>query len=178
MVSNKLGFDPSLLFTGIIFSDENCLDNYISSIQTHFCLSVMHRSPIFDFTHTSYYEDEMGTPLKRVFLSFSPLVEPEKAFQFKLKALEVEELFASNNKRKINIDPGILSLHNIILFSTKNFSHRIACGDGIYSEVTCLLGPKGISSLPWTYPDFMQKQIESFFLDMRRTYHNKLRSLA
>ena len=89
--------------------------------------------------------------------------------------MQLENCYKKNNKRQFNLDPGILTLHNIILYSTKNFSHRIACKQGIYAEVTCLLKKNKVTELPWTYPDFKQESNQHFFLTVRKSYHKELR---
>jgi hypothetical protein len=41
------------------------------------------RSPLFTFHFTDYYEKQMGTNLKRMFLSFQRLIEPARLSEIK-----------------------------------------------------------------------------------------------
>ena len=110
-------FENACLFTGLIFQPAISLAEIIQSIEGHFKQSIALKSDIFSFDHSNYYEPEMGPGLKRVFLSFQTPVTPDKAFHYKLLAMDLERRYTHNSLRQINIDPGILNLHNVILFS-------------------------------------------------------------
>ena len=71
--------------------------------------------------------------------------------------------------RKVNLDPGILSLANLVLASTKDFSHRIYLKDGIFSEVTLVYEKKRFKALPWTYPDYTEPEVIDFLNRARET---------
>ena len=146
---------PVKLFTGIIFKPSVNLENILSELSTLYGPVDSH-STVFDFEHTSYYTEEMGYPLKKCFCSFKNLVNPEHAFQSKLASVKLEASFAVNHHRTVNIDPGILSYHNVILFSTKPYAHRILLQQKIYADLTLLYKNKSFEFLPWTYPDFMK----------------------
>ena len=178
MKRSKPSFTPTQLFTGIIYSNTISLSLILDLVSTTFNNRIMLCSLPQPFDHSSYYNDEIGPNLTRVFIGFEIPVQPELGFKYKLKAVELENRYKNNNKRIFNIDPGILSLHNVILYSTKNFSHRIACQDGVYAEVTCLFQQKQLIPLDWTYPDFRQQAHQRFFLHLRSMYHHYLRSNA
>ena len=167
-------FTPVQLFTGVIYQNQSLFNDICSYLEKNFKMTIESISDVFMFDHSSYYNSEMGDSLKRVFISFDRIVSPDIAYNFKIKSNEIESNFINQTKRQCNIDPGILSLHNIVLFSTKNFSHRIACGQGIYSELTLLYHGQKFKSLEWTYPDFKQLKIQDFFKSLRSNYQNKL----
>ena len=54
----------------------------------------------------------------------------------------------------MNIDPGYLTLFQLVLASAKPFSHRIYLDRGIWAEVTLLFRDGTFETLPWTYPDY------------------------
>ncbi len=85
----------------------------------------------FDFTFTDYYVPEMGSGIKRFFYSFVNLVNPDQLPGIKIRTNELEERFAADGNRKINLDPGLLSLSSLILATTKNNVHRIPLPKGI-----------------------------------------------
>jgi hypothetical protein len=68
----------------------------------------------------------------------------------------------------VNIDPGIITLNNLQLLTTKNFAHRIYLGEGIYCELTMLFSKSGVRYLEWTYPDYKTKEAEEFFIESRK----------
>jgi len=128
------------------------------------------RSPIMDFTHTEYYNDEMGCGLKRVILSFDKPVRTESAYKTKLRTNALEKRFASNGKRRVNIDPGYLDMSKLVLFSTKDYTHRISMPRGIFAEVTLFYQDKCYNPWPWTYPDYRTKEYRDIFESIRNIY--------
>lgn len=106
--------------------------------------------------HTAYYESEMGPHLRRLFVSFAHPIFPGDLVHAKLECNAMEERLSGGPKRRVNIDPGTLSLSNLILASTKNHAHRIYLSDGIYGEVTLIYREGAYRTLPWTYPDYAE----------------------
>lgn len=129
------------------------------------------RSPIFDFNYTDYYEAEMGPGLKRKFLSFKDRIDPGKLAEIKLQTNELEarwlkkESFAS---RPVNLDPGYITRSKLVLASTKNYSHRIYIGKGIYAEIALIFRNKRFVPLETTYPDYRSKGYIEFFTNVRQ----------
>ncbi|RAP30309.1 hypothetical protein DID78_02490 [Candidatus Marinamargulisbacteria bacterium SCGC AG-343-D04] len=174
-MTHKSTFTPALLFTGIIVSNSISLNEIYPILESHFNNTIGQISKTFPFSHSNYYESEMGPDLQRVFLSFKTPICPSTGYRYKLLAHDIESRYCDGASRRINIDPGILSLHNLILFSTKNYAHRIACQDGIFAELTCKFSSKTMIPLEWTYPDFKLPAIEDFFLSIRQDYHHHLK---
>ena len=52
--------------------------------------------------------------------------------------MQVSLLLAKAGRWSQNLDPGMLSLHNLVLASTKGFAHRIYMREGIYAELALL----------------------------------------
>jgi hypothetical protein len=76
-------------------------------------------------------------------------------------------------KRTLNLDPGYLSLAKVVLASTKDYSHRLYLGRGIYGEVTLFFKDKSYNPYPWTYPDYRTPEYINFFNQMRKICYNK-----
>ena len=130
-------------------------------------------SPLFSFDFTDYYEKQMGKDLKRKFLSFGELIEPERLGTIKLETNRLEEEIQEEfhaQHRTVNIDPGYLTLASLIMATAKNFAHRVPLKNGIYAHLEFLFGRDEIRSLDWTYPDFKNKGYQEFFLEVRRIY--------
>ncbi len=45
----------------------------------------------------------------------------------KIETNNIEDSYAKDKNRIVNIDPGYITPANVILASTKDFSHRIFC---------------------------------------------------
>lgn len=130
--------------------------------------------PILVYSHSfypmaKYYSSEMGKEdrLKRLFFVSLRPVERDILLTAKKKALIWEEVWKDEGARQVNIDPGILTLENVVLSTAKPYSHRIYLADGIYAEL-CLIFKEGcFRPLPWSYPDYSHQQVVDFFHFMR-----------
>ena len=95
-----------------------------------------YESDLLPFDHTSYYAAEFGEGLMRKIVAFAELVDPGRLAEVKRLANDLEMGWAREGKRRINLDPGYVSLAKLVLATTKNHSHRIYLGQGLYAEVT------------------------------------------
>lgn len=132
------------------------------------------KSEIFDFNYTDYYQKEMGRGLKKIFISFEKLIEPELLPDIKILTNQIESHHLKDNKRQVNIDPGYLTHAKLVLASTKDFTHRIYIGKGIYAEVTLYYQDKYYRSWQWTYPDYKSEISLSFFQKVRSAYDKNI----
>lgn len=128
-----------------------------------------------DFNFTSYYDDEMGQGIRRWFYSFTTLIDPSKLPAIKALTNKIEECWAVDGERKVNLDPGLLDLNRLILATTKNVGHRIPLQDGIYGEVTLIFMKKDFHPLPWTYPDYQSPEYIKILKEIRGLYKVKLK---
>ncbi|KPJ61272.1 MAG: hypothetical protein AMJ46_03010 [Latescibacteria bacterium DG_63] len=135
-------------------------------------------SPTFWFTHSDYYRDEMGKRLVKRFCSFDELVDPGDIMNLKLKAIACEKEFLAQDTlgRTVNIDPGYLDRMKLVLSTTKNASHRIYIGNGIYGNVELIYRSGAFTCLEWTYPDYRESLALGFFREVREKYLGQLRS--
>jgi hypothetical protein len=120
------------------------------------------------FTFTSYYTPEMGSDIRRSYCTFTQTVSPGDLADIKLATYRLETEFLHEQQRLVNLDPGLLTMHSLILASCKDFSHRIYLCDGIFAEVTLVYSKGRFTALPWTYPDYQHPDIIAFF-DQQRT---------
>jgi hypothetical protein len=163
------GIEPVKLISGFIYRHR---DIYISVLEKMEGLygPVELESEVFDFSHTPYYEKEMGNDLKRCFVSFEEPISPGRLRQCKLDSNRIEKEFLNDTGgRTINIDPGMIGLANLVLASTKNFAHRLYLGDGIYGEVSMIYTDGEFTSLGWTYPDYKTDEVVQFLLRVRES---------
>ncbi len=134
--------------------------------------SIDYESSPLDFTFTNYYVPEMGEGIQRRFFSFETCIDPSILCDVKVRTNMMESVFAEGGERKINLDPGILSLDNFILATTKNNGHRIPLKAGIYGEVTLLFVNRKFEPLPWTYADFRSREYHEVLMKIRLLYKN------
>lgn len=133
------------------------------------------KSDLMPFDWTRYYEREMGPNLMRRFVSFRELKRRDELINVKLWTNHVELAFSSSGKRMVNIDPGYVTQHHLILATTKEAPHRPYLGKGIFADITLLYRNGRFEPLPWTYPDYASQNIRAFFEKVRKVYLEKLR---
>jgi hypothetical protein len=132
-------------------------------------------SEVFDFNKfTSYYEAEMGSLLHKKFISFLELIKPEKLPGIKVQTINIEQKFLIKQNRQINIDPGYITQAKLILATTKNYSHRIYLGEGIFGDLHMHFSNKSFQPQSWTYPDYKNEQNILFFNSVRSRYLEQL----
>ena len=163
----------TLPFAGLIFAPAFEVD--IAAELEEIFGPVVLKSPCIPFKHTEYYNDEMGDNLNRQWVAFNDLILPDTLVELKHKTNETEKKYLNKNGgRMVNIDPGAISLSNLILASTKNYSHRIYLGKGIYAEVTLIYKQEHFMPLDWTYPDYREETALLFFTEAREVLKQKL----
>jgi hypothetical protein len=133
--------------------------------------------PVWPWDHTQYYEKEMGAGLKRKFIFFKESVSPDDIAGIKLRTNKLEEQYLNDaGGRKINLDPGYLDSAKIVLASTKDFSHRIYLGEGIYGEVTLYYSGKQYQILPYTFPDYRTEKYFDIFKKARELHNIQMKT--
>ena len=132
----------------------------------------------FPFDMTEYYRDEMGDSLFRVFFSLEQLHPADQMIPIKKTCLKLESEFEMEGNRRVNLDPGYLDLHKLVLASEKFRGHKIYLTDGICADMTLLLNRNSVTTFPWTFPDFSSDRYVPFILAMRNRYRDQLRANA
>lgn len=123
-----------------------------------------------------YYSKEMGEihHLKRYFLFSHQLYSRDILVEGKKWAIDLENQFTVENKRKVNFDIGIIAIENLQLATGKNFTHRIYLRDNIFTDLTLIFQNDSYQTLPWTYPDYAHPEIINIFNLKRRVLQVKL----
>ena len=166
--------DPVKLVSSVISGDPALMEVALGKLESSFG-RLDYLSPILPFDRTGYYEAEMGRDLSRRIVSFEELIEPGELADIKLRTNSVEDDFLSQGgKRRVNVDPGYLTLHNLVLASCKNFAHRVYIGRGVYAEVTLLYRKDCYRPLEWTYPDYRDETMRGIFKEIRARYARRL----
>ena len=167
---------PVKLICAVLFAPPADINKAIADLENRFG-KMDHESRVFDFDFTDYYSNEIGENLRKQFLSFDKLVMPDQLADIKNSTGEIESKYLTNGKRTINLDPGYLEESKLILASTKNFSHRIYLGDGIWAELTLSYAGGKFVTHPWTYPDYQTQLAYEFLRKVREIYIRQLKEL-
>jgi hypothetical protein len=176
-MAHPKAFTPVKPICGVIYKEDALYEEVKRRLAAEWG-SIDRESPAFDFDLTGYYEDEMGQGLRRRFMSFESLAEPETLVDRKLRSINLEEdlrLGSAAAGRPANIDPGYLSASALIMATAKAFSHRVPLGRGIYGHLEFLFTRTGVKVLDWTYPDLRKVPPQEFFRSVRELYLGQLR---
>jgi hypothetical protein len=133
------------------------------------------QTPAFEFQHTSYYEQEMGSDLQKRFCSFHELCRPSALVDRKLFTLDLERELSVEGRRKVNLDPAYMGLAKLVVASSKNFSHRIHLGKGVYGDLQLRYKDNRFVGHEWTYPDYEMPLVTDVFGQVREIYFQQLR---
>lgn len=130
---------------------------------------------LLPFDHSTYYQAELGPGLQRRIVTFERLIDPEALPAIKLRTNDVEWSLADGDRRRVNIDPGYISLAKLVLATTKDHAHRLYLGQGIYGEVTLTYQNGHFRPWPWTYPDYGSEEYCALFERLRQRYKEQLK---
>jgi hypothetical protein len=162
-------FKPEKLVMPILISRTQMRYSLLQALQARYG-PIDYTSVDLPFSYTHYYDEEMGTPITRFFISFLRLVDPGTLSQIKTQTNVLENRFTEAGKRKVNIDPGLLNLSRFVLASSKDGSHRIPLADGVFAEVTLMYEKGRFRPLEWTYPDYRSDEYLGIMMDIRNLY--------
>jgi hypothetical protein len=166
----------ALFFAAIMSNEERLIPLLDKELESIFS-KIEERSSIYKFDHSTYYYKEMGESIFKYFVSFDVLIDKIDLPDIKINTMRLEEKFFylkdGFDCRKINIDPGYLTHSKVILSTSKNYSHRVYLGKGVFAELTYIISKEGWKCLDWTYPDYRDNEVISFFSKLRKKYKEK-----
>ena len=162
------------LIASLFSSNEALIEKVIEQMQRYFG-KVDWVSEKLLFNRTRYYEKEMGWPLYRRFLSFAKLISADSLPDVKLETNRCENTHSADARRMINIDPGYISPERLVLATGKNYIHRVYLTKGIYADLTLVFHAGTFTPLVWTYPDYADVRVISYFNTVRNDYLENLR---
>ena len=122
------------------------------------------------FANTDYYEQEMGGGLSRRFVSFCRLDGPDVLVALKQRAWEIDQRFAENGQRTVNLDPGYIDATKVVLASFKPGTQKIYLGHGVWADLVAYFQHGAFGPLPWTFPDMRDGPHLRFFEKARQQY--------
>ncbi len=168
--------EPVKLFVGILYTDESFLEKAITLVVKKFGKTDF-ESPVFEFTSSDYYKDEMGCPIFRKFVSFSRLIKPNELAQIKIETNQIEDELALEGSRKVNLDPGYMDYNKVVLASAKFNAQKIYLDHGIYADPTLRYEKGKFEPNQFAFPDFKSNLYEKTFRHIRALYKGQSRKL-
>lgn len=168
-------FVPERLVVAVLASRPDRLGEARAEIERRYG-PVAFASDAEPWSYTTYYDREMGPGIVRLFWAFDRLVDPAELAAIKRETNAIEDAFREEGHRRLNLDPGLLSLSRFVLATTKDGAHRIPLRDGIYAEVTLVFEHGEFRPLPWTYPDYRSEGVRSVLRAIRGSYRDRLRA--
>lgn len=131
-------------------------------------------SSTWPFVETAYYTAEMGADLIRRVVSFAGVFDPGELPGAKRRTNALERELTGRFRepgagRIVNFDAGYLTLGQVVLATTKSYSHRVYLGDEIWGEVTLRYFKGRYEKWDWTYPDYASGRYNDFWMQMRET---------
>jgi len=165
---------PVKYFCAVTFTKNILFRDILTSLKELFP-AIDTQSDIFDFDrYTDYYTPEMGPNLKKCFISNKAMAEITRLPLYKIKSNSIESEFLGRNKRQVNLDPGYITEAKIVLATTKDYSHRLYLSDGIFGDLHMVYSGKSFKPQYWTYPDYKQEAVVSYFNKLREVYRSQL----
>ena len=168
---------PVKLIIGMISNDPDLIMKMEKTLEWKFG-KIDFRTSLLDFAYTDYYAPEMGQNLKRQFISFRKLVNPETLPKLKHYTNRLERGMSRERgkpSRRINIDPGYVTDAKLIMATTKDNAHRVYLYGGVFAEITLRFVDRSYQPWEWTYRDYQTKEYVDIFNEIRKIYLQQMK---
>lgn len=153
------------LIIGIMYKDEDICAKMLKLLKIRF--GKILDSLQYDFTFTDYYDSEMGNSLKKIILVFKRQISRQRLSSIKNFTNKLEDQFSEQGNRKINIDPGYMTMHNVVLASAKELPHRLYIGKGMFGDVVLTFKDNEFHHSDHTFPDYKSQAVKDFLKKWR-----------
>jgi len=145
--------DPAVLVLGVLSTRADDRVAALALCEQEFGPVHARFGPV-PFSWSKYYDGEMGSGIVREWIVFGNLVDPGRLPGLKLFTNSVEQRYATDGRRSVNLDPGLLTLWNLVLATGKPRHQRVYVGQGIFGDLTLIYHTSAYRELPWTYRDW------------------------
>jgi len=166
---------PVKMLLGVLRRQDFKLQPILEGLADHFGSPDL-KTPEMAFIWSDYYQREMGKELVRQFFTFPRLIDRHRLVALKLGAIDTENRFRdASGRRPVNLDPGYLTLEQLVLASTKPQAHRLYLERGIWADVHLVYHTGAFHPLQWTYPDYGEEEQRAWLAQARQSLKLKLR---
>ena len=167
---------PAKALIGVLFQKDEIYQQFLRHLET-IEVEIELESEFYKFDSTDYYQEEMGSGLYRIFLSLKGLYPVEQSVSLKNETNSWENEWKEAGNRTLNLDPGYLDLHKVVLLSGKEGPQKIYLGGGIWADLNLIRKAGRFEALPWTFPDLRESRYHSFFERVRENLKLDLKSI-
>jgi len=166
---------PVKLFVAVLWREQDALAAVREPLVQEFGETDFESPPV-PFDVTDYYAPEMGAPLFRSLLCFERTISPQSIVDVKLLTNALEgELADETGRRRVNLDPGYMDFHKVVLPSAKYGGQKIYLDRGIWADPTLRYTKGRFQASEWTFPDFKDPRYEPHLLRIRELYKTGLK---
>ncbi|GHV15127.1 hypothetical protein AGMMS49938_12590 [Fibrobacterales bacterium] len=148
---------PVRLVVGMLAENLELAQEATKKLEERFGVVDLEMPPV-PFAHTNYYKDELGENPFKSFVAFEERINRESIKDIKIETNEMEKIW----NRRVNLDPGYMTLGQFFLATTKDQRHRVYLGGGIFAEVTLYFEDGHFHPFDWTYPDYRSESYIKF----------------
>ena len=167
---------PAKALIGVLFQKDEIYQQFLRHLET-IEVEIELESEFYKFDSTDYYQEEMGSGLYRIFLSLKGLYPVEQSVSLKNETNSWENEWKEAGNRTLNLDPGYLDIHKVVLLSGKEGPQKIYLGGGIWADLNLIRKAGRFEALPWTFPDLRESRYHSFFERVRENLKLDLKSI-
>ncbi len=108
----------------------------------------------------------MGSGLAKSFMTFDGFFSRAELVEFKHKATLLEDVWLDESGgRRLNVDPMLVTMENVVIATSKNSPHRAYLGKGVFADVAFYRYRGRFETYPWTYADYSERA--GFFENVR-----------
>jgi hypothetical protein len=165
--------DPVKLFVAVLWAPSSPLQDVMRSLRFQWG-DVDFTGTDHPFDMTDYYEPEMGGNLSRRIVSFVQLVPPDCLSAAKHLCNEIEDKFAGDKGRSVNLDIGYLDHNKIVLASFKGAGQKIYMGNGVWADLVARYRSGRYNPFEWTFPDFRDGRYDQELIKIREIYKKQV----
>jgi len=137
---------------------------------------------VYPFSHTPYYEAEMGAGLEKRLVIFQAPFPREGLARAKIIGFELEKKWSRDGKgleRRVNLDPGFLAMEQFLLLTFKPRAHKVYLEAGVWADLQLLYRKetRRYEGLPWTFKDYLGEEVSRALTRGREHLHAALARL-
>jgi hypothetical protein len=154
----------NLLFMAVMYADEKVFEKAKAELVKKYG-SIKAESSVYDFKFTNYYEPEMGSGLKKLFLVFEKEISKKDLADIKFFITEIEKRYSKGNNRVVNIDPGYLSSTELQLATFKEKSFKEKIHEKVWIHKVLEFDGNNVKQFFHTFADYRDKKNQEFIIN-------------